>query len=181
MLALSRKMRGLCVKFLRDEIWGVNCITSATGTASPSVIVMKEPVTKEDSLKILWEFKCPIEPANRAGFQSGGNVIELQRRELFVSMAHTDGKVFIIALCKKISGGSVAEKWNANTEKWVPLKFVLGGYNYQPQSPRNYDLECGNKKIVVQFFRRYIPLCNRNKCRFPRSITFFRRFQSNNY
>jgi hypothetical protein len=87
----------------------------------PSVIMMKEPVTENDTLKKVWEYKCQVENNNSGGFASGGNVIELPDYSLFVSMGFPDSKVFIVNKDKKILWNAIAEKWSPAEKKWESI------------------------------------------------------------
>lgn len=84
----------------------------------PKVKILKEPVSKDDSLKIIWEYECTTEGMEPIRFGGGGNVIELPGNALFVSMNSPYYKVFIVNNDKHILWSAISEKWNAEEKKW---------------------------------------------------------------
>jgi hypothetical protein len=99
----------------------------------PSVVMMREPVSKKDTLQKVWEYFCSTDmtddklngeqPAQVSS--SGGNVIELADRSFFVSVANTYGlapfaHVFIVDRNKRLLWSAKPEKWNDIDKKWVP-------------------------------------------------------------
>jgi len=101
--------------------------------ATPSIVMMQQPVSEKDSIKKVWEYKCPTEQTNeeiQAHHQittAGGNVIELPDYSIFASVCNPYGKVspyskvFIVSHDKKILWSATPEKWNAEGKKWQPL------------------------------------------------------------
>jgi len=91
-----------------------SCIKGTT----PTILMMKEPSAKNDSLEKIWEYKCVIDSNIASTFPSGGNVLELPDKSFFVSMAFPSNNVFIVNPAKKILWSAVAEKWDQDNKKW---------------------------------------------------------------
>ncbi|MCW3123248.1 MAG: hypothetical protein JWQ38_2740 [Flavipsychrobacter sp.] len=114
--------------------------------ALPTVIMMKESSKVKDSLVKVWEYECNIDdihltPVLRKArekrkmdiknntasgswkgtlmhYTSGGNVIELPDRSLFVCMNAQYGKLFIINRDKKVLWSAAPEKINPGNKEW---------------------------------------------------------------
>ena len=93
------------------------------GSALPQVVKLEEPATGTGHLKKIWEYNCTLDglsPDNHTDyrFSSGGNVIELQDRALFVNMTSAYTKIFIVSSKKDILWSAIPEKWNPTTKRW---------------------------------------------------------------
>ncbi len=94
--------------------------------APPSIVMMQEPVSENDTLKKIWEFICPDELITTANNNSGmnfrstggGSVSELPDGSIFASMSANHGNIFIVNRDKKILWNAVPERWNADEKKW---------------------------------------------------------------
>jgi len=112
----------------------------------PTVIMMKESPSGNDSLIKIWEYECSIDginlnPLTRKArekrammvrkkmndkswkatllhYTSGGNVIELPDRSLFVCMNAQYSKLFIVSHDKKILWSATPEKLNPGNNEW---------------------------------------------------------------
>jgi len=89
----------------------------------PEIVMMQQPVSDNESLKTIWEYKCTIEqfpdnvPANYK-FPTGGNVLELPDQSMFACMSGFYTKVFIVSLDKEVLWAALPEKWNPENNKW---------------------------------------------------------------
>lgn len=102
---------------------------------NPEIVMFKQPVSDDDSLRKIWEYKCPVEVVNRTtikatnaallnkrySFSSGGNVMELPDSSFFVSTNEPYNKVFIVSWDKKLLWCAESEKWYTKTNSWMPL------------------------------------------------------------
>ena len=90
----------------------------------PGIIMMQEPPAGKNDLKKIWEYQCSVEDKSISKddlyFHSGGNVLELPDRSMFVSMSIPYCKVFIVSHDKKILWSAVTEKFDTLTQKWSP-------------------------------------------------------------
>lgn len=92
----------------------------------PTVVIMQQPATIKDSVKKIWEFKCPInelkeEEKNKLNFTAGGSVYELPDHSLFVNMGGDYSKLFIVNRDKEILWSALIEKWQVELKKWLPF------------------------------------------------------------
>jgi len=95
----------------------------ASGGGLPQIIKMKEPAPGSGQLKKIWEYDCTIDGLSADNhstyrFPSGGNVIELQDRSLFVNMSSVYSKVFIVSNKKDVLWSAIPEKWNPAQKRW---------------------------------------------------------------
>lgn len=106
------------------------------GTMSaPSVVMLQEPQSEKDTLKMVWEYPCPVEPRHtepisdnptiaamrRYNFTSGGNVDELPDNSLFVSTNVPFGSLFIVSPEKQLLWSSEVKRWHADINSWLPV------------------------------------------------------------
>ncbi len=84
----------------------------------PKVKALKEPVTTDEKMKIIWEYQCSTDKAGHKKFNSGGNVTILDDESLFVCMGGDYSKVFIVNKDKKILWSALPERKNAGV--WIP-------------------------------------------------------------
>jgi hypothetical protein len=94
--------------------------------APPKIVMFRQPVAKNDSLKKIWEFACPDEvmaerTEGRLNATSGGNAIELGDLSLFASMCSPYANTFIVGPDKKIIWNALPEQWDSLKNKWVPF------------------------------------------------------------
>ena len=89
--------------------------------APPSVILMEEPVTEKDSLKIIWEFNINVDGKYQTGFASGGNVTELPDGSYFISTGSPESKAMIISKDKKILWSAIAERRDRGSKTWESI------------------------------------------------------------
>jgi len=89
----------------------------------PKLLLMREPADNNDSLKILWEYKCAIDDtlnkSRRGENPGGGNVKELPDKSIFVCMGLRNSIAFIVDLDKEVRWSAIAEGWNENERKWT--------------------------------------------------------------
>jgi hypothetical protein len=104
----------------------------------PKISAFKEPPAGRSDLQLLWEYQCTADginlPKQRNVPQkdlrgrplpkhqtSGGNVIELPDRSMFVAMSGPYCKVFIVSRDKKILWCALPEKYNPDQKEWNPI------------------------------------------------------------
>ncbi len=93
----------------------------------PEVVILREPRSKRDSLKSIWEFPCPVEliganvTAKRRQLSTGGNVMELPDKSIFVSSCSPYNKLFIVNRNKEILWSAGTERWNGTKNEWQQL------------------------------------------------------------
>ena len=96
---------------------------SCDSSLAPTIIVMKEPAPGEGYMKKIWDYTCTIDASDTANrnvpFISGGNVLELPDRSMFVSMGEPHCKVFIVSRDKKILWNAIPEKYDQALHQWV--------------------------------------------------------------
>lgn len=96
----------------------------------PSVVMLKEPGKKDDSLGKVWEFPCPVSvkantsravAGNQPIFTSGGSIMELPDESFLVSTSTPYSTVFIVNRRKDLLWRCECEKWVENRKEWTPL------------------------------------------------------------
>jgi arylsulfotransferase ASST len=104
----------------------------------PRVSVFCEPAGRKGKLEKIWEYQCTADGINldrqlrvpqkdlrgrpMPGRQtSGGNVIEMPDKSLFVSMTGPYCKVFIVNRDKKILWSALPEKYDSGKNEWNPI------------------------------------------------------------
>ncbi len=87
----------------------------------PEVVMLEEPKTDKDTLKLIWEYTCSSIYQSSYGFPSGGNVIELTDHSIFVSTAAPDSRVFIVNRDKEILWSALPQRWNPQENRWTPI------------------------------------------------------------
>jgi len=88
-------------------------------TSGAKITMLQEPVSAKTTLKKIWEYQCTVEDNYKKRFTSGGNVIELSDRSLFVNMGSDYSKVFIVNRDKKVLWSAIPEKWNPAEKNWT--------------------------------------------------------------
>ncbi len=119
---------------------------SQDSLAKPTVILLKESPDGKDSLTKIWEYECSIDGINfnqlykkarekrteqvkkkvdsklwrgtMFRVTTGGNVIELPDRSIFVCMNSQFSKLFIVSRDKKILWSATPEKYNPGNKQW---------------------------------------------------------------
>lgn len=94
--------------------------------ALPTVVILKEPATKKDSLKKIWEYPITIdnvekEEKRKLQFPAGGSIYELPDHSFFVNTGGDYSKVFIVDRNKEIQWSALPEKWQPELNKWMPF------------------------------------------------------------
>ncbi len=90
----------------------------------PKVEKLTEPADTNAGLKVIWEYQCTIDGVDPNAVQgynfiSGGNVLEMPDRSLFVCMSGGSYcKTFIVNPDKKILWSAIPERWDPTTKKW---------------------------------------------------------------
>ena len=89
----------------------------------PKVEILEEPKPGHENLKIIWEYMCVsgdvLRIKNSDGeFNSGGSVMELPDRSIFVSMGSDNAEVFIVDHDKKIMWDAVPELKDYIDKEW---------------------------------------------------------------
>jgi hypothetical protein len=104
----------------------------------PKISVFKEPPAPGGELETVWEYQCNADGVNMTrqlrvpqkdlrGMPlpqhqtSGGNVIEMPDKSMFVSMCGPYCKVFIVSRDKKILWCALPERYNAVEKIWNPI------------------------------------------------------------
>ena len=83
----------------------------------PSVIKFKEPQTANEHLNKVWEYECASKEHGPEGYPSGGNVLELPDKSVFISTAGPDNKILIVKPDKthgKLVGVMLGRYWYAS-------------------------------------------------------------------
>ncbi len=88
--------------------------------AVPKILMLKESQKVKNSLEKIWEYTCNTDTLTNV-YPSGGNVIELPDKSMFVSMAFPDSRIFIVAQNKKMLWCTKVENWNQSVKKWEPV------------------------------------------------------------
>ena len=100
-----------------------------TGALSSKIVIMQPSSSGNDSLSLVWEYKCLID--DKDGYSPskpgavGGNVIELPDHSIFAAMGKEYSKVFIVNLNKEIIWSAIAETRDKTDKKW---HMYPGGY-----------------------------------------------------
>jgi len=92
----------------------------------PKILMLQEPLSKNDTLKKIWEYEYTPDGINEkqqptTGFTIGGNVIELPDNSLFTSMCNPYSEVLIVSHDKKILWSAIPETWSVINKKWMPF------------------------------------------------------------
>ncbi len=106
----------------------------------PSIVILKEPVSKDDDFKKIWEYTCTMDTIDfPAGypkiFGNGGNAIELSDHSFFVDMGSIYSREFIVNRAKKVLWAALPERYIETDGKWTALK------NYRANIISRKDLE----------------------------------------
>lgn len=88
---------------------------------APKVKMLQEPAGDAMPLKKIWEYDCIIDNSYPQTAPSGGNVIEMPDKSLFVSMAGVYSKIFLVNLRKELQWSALPEIWMENEKKWTAL------------------------------------------------------------
>lgn len=86
---------------------------------APKIKMLQEQKVDVAPLKKIWEYQCTIDDNYPQSAPSGGNVIELPDRSLFVAMAGPYSKLFIVNMNKQVLWSALPEIWNSNEKKWL--------------------------------------------------------------
>jgi len=73
-----------------------------------------------EDLSKIWEYTCYTDTIANV-YPSGGNVVELPDKSIFVSMAFPDSRIFIVAQNKKMLWCAKVENRNQSEKKWAPV------------------------------------------------------------
>ncbi len=88
----------------------------------PAIVMLQEPATPKDSLKIVWQYTCTMEGDYPKKFTSGGNVLELPDHSLLVCMGTDYSKLFIVNRDKEILWSALPERYMDDKKKWAPVR-----------------------------------------------------------
>jgi hypothetical protein len=88
----------------------------------PSVVMVREPVSRGDTFKKVWEYTCTVEEGAPKKFGNGGNVSELPDGSLFVNMGSEYSKLFIVNRDKHILWSALPERFIETDGKWTSIK-----------------------------------------------------------
>jgi len=88
----------------------------------PTIVVLKEPVNKSDSLKKVWEYTCTVEGDYSKRFGAGGSVVQMEDRSMFVCMGNAFSKIFIVTPQKKVTWSALPERHVETDNIWVNVK-----------------------------------------------------------
>ncbi len=113
----------------------------------PKVKALKEPITTDEKMKIVWEYQCTTDGADGRKFTSGGDVTVLDDESLFVCMGGDYSKVFIVNKDKKVL-------WSGLPEKKEPTGWA-NSHQYRASIIENkealYKLILGEHSSTVSF------------------------------
>ncbi len=93
----------------------------------PAIVVLKEPISDNDTFEKIWEFTCTIDTIDFPKgypiiFGNGGNTIELPDQSFFTDMGSLYSKEFIVSKSKKILWSALPERFMETDGKWTPNK-----------------------------------------------------------
>jgi len=95
---------------------------------APTVVMMKEPETENDTLKKVWEYPLSTpEYTAPMDYSYGGNVVALADSSMFVCMGSHYPKMLILNRDKQILWSAVPEKYNKDTNKWEIHEMLYRG------------------------------------------------------
>lgn len=109
---------------------------NACNNAMPTVVMLQEPKTEKESIKVIWEYTCnkngladtltnapkSLRGKEMTKLTSGGHVMELPGHAFFVCMNSELGKMFIVDRDKKEYWSAVPERYNEFDKKWLTTK-----------------------------------------------------------
>jgi hypothetical protein len=89
----------------------------------PKILMLQEPLTKNDTLKKIWEYEYVPDGINEKkqlveGFTIGGSVAELPGNSIFTSICDPYSELLIVTKDKKILWSAIPERWNSREKKW---------------------------------------------------------------
>ena len=89
----------------------------------PTLLLMQEPVSEQDTLKKVWEYACTIDDKYKfesvPDFGSRGSLMELPDQSMLACMTSVEyTKIFIVSRDKKILWSAMPERWNADEHRW---------------------------------------------------------------
>jgi len=91
-------------------------------STDPKLLLLHEPIDDKDSIKVEWEFQCPVTEiagGSKMGENpGGGNVKLLPDKSMFVSTGLRSGAMFIVSLDKNILWSAVPQVWNKAAKRW---------------------------------------------------------------
>ncbi len=87
----------------------------------PRIMILKEPLSDKGNLKKEWDYECTVEDSYSKGAPTGGNVLELPDRSIFVAMGGAYSKIFIVSRDKKILWSALPEMWYPEKQLWYPV------------------------------------------------------------
>ncbi len=113
-----------CKATMDGELYLYNNNTCEGGL--PTIALLKAPAGVDSKAEKIWEYQCKIDDI--AGmetlppyiFSSGGNVVELPDRSMFVSMSEPYTKLFIVSREKQELWSALIEKYDSEKKKWTP-------------------------------------------------------------
>jgi Arylsulfotransferase (ASST) len=96
-------------------------------TQPPKALVLRRPVGTRDSLQELWQFICPVKITNTVSnkssvipYTTGGNVLEMQVGDIFVSTCSPYNDMYIVDEGKNILWQAALQRRNTAAENWLP-------------------------------------------------------------
>ncbi len=92
----------------------------------PKVLLFKEPASRKDTIKKVWEYSCFMNEANRNhqmrdNVTTGGSAYELPGGEMFISLCSPYANISIVNRNKQVLWSAIPEQWNAPENKWLLL------------------------------------------------------------
>lgn len=86
---------------------------------SPKVKMLQEPLSEKEQLKMIWEYECVIDEGYAKTALSGGNVMDMPDKCLFISMGGAYSKLMIVNMEKELLWSAVSEEWKPDEKKWI--------------------------------------------------------------
>jgi hypothetical protein len=110
-----------------NNLYFFNNNTCQIADRMPNVMIVNEPSTPGDSMKVVWQYTCSIDasdyPENYPKrFGNGGNVNEMPDGSLFVNMGSEYSKLFIITKSKEILWAALPQRFMETDGKWTTIK-----------------------------------------------------------
>ncbi len=105
----------------KGELYMFNNNT-CTPVGLPTVLMVDMKTSKENDVKKIWEYNCPVNLGmrQRMPLTNGGNVTELPDESIFVSMCSPYGNLFIVNRNKELLWNASLDHWNLIRQQWEP-------------------------------------------------------------
>jgi hypothetical protein len=111
---VRRSADGYLYFFNNNSCWNTDSL--------PTIVMLKEPDQKSDSLKKVWEFKCTVEGDYSKKFGAGGSAVQMKDGSMFVCMGNAYSKLFIVKPDKRVTWSALPERHVETDNIWVNVK-----------------------------------------------------------